>query len=104
MSKLDFEYVDYRQPHYVSHSPQETYSYYGALNRLTFNMGFHNEHHDLMTVPWKRLLELNRIAPEFYEPLHSYRSWTRVLWNFIVDPRMSPFSRIVHPSRQSPDG
>jgi sphingolipid delta-4 desaturase len=86
------------QEHYVSRAPQETYSYYGPLNRLAFNMGYHNEHHDLPHVAWKRLPEIQRMAPEFYEPLHAYRSWSAVVWDFITNRRMSPFSRIIHPS------
>jgi len=84
------------QEHYVTRPGQETYSYYGPLNLVTFNMGFHNEHHDLMNIPWNNLPKLKKLAPEFYEPLKSCKSWTWVLFNFIWNKDMSPFSRIVH--------
>lgn len=86
------------QEHYVSPENQETYSYYGLLNRVSFNVGYHNEHHDLPRVSWKRLPELHRTAAAFYDPLHSYTSWTAVLWNFVTSRRMSPLSRVIRPS------
>ncbi len=87
------------QEHYVTREGQETYSYYGVLNKTCFNMGYHNEHHDFANVPWNNLPKLRRLAPEFYDSLKHYRSWTGVLAKFIFDPAMSTYSRIVHPAR-----
>ncbi|GAP83296.1 putative dihydroceramide delta -desaturase [Rosellinia necatrix] len=63
----------------------ETYSYYGPLNFLTYNVGLHNEHHDFPAVPWTRLHKLHDIAREFYDDLPYHTSWTYVLWRFIFD-------------------
>ena len=41
------------------------------------------EHHDLMRVPWSRLPQVRRIAPEFYDSLVFHRSWTRLLFKFL---------------------
>ena len=38
------------QEHYTWVSGQETYSYYGPLNKLFLNIGYHNEHHDFTKV------------------------------------------------------
>jgi sphingolipid delta-4 desaturase len=92
------------QEHYVTRPGQETYSYYGPLNRLSFNIGYHNEHHDFMNVPWLRLRRLHRIAAPFYDELASYRSWTAVVLRFVFDARQSPYSRIVHPDTRREPG
>ena len=56
---------------------QPTASHYGWLvNLLSFNAGLHVEHHDLMTIPWRRLPKLRQIAPEFYDNLETIPSYT----------------------------
>lgn len=72
----------------------ETYSYYGPLNLLTYNVGYHNEHHDFPAVPWTRLPAVRRIASEFYEELPSHESWVRVIWQFILDGETGLWCRV----------
>jgi sphingolipid delta-4 desaturase len=84
------------QEHYLTFpGGQETFSYYGKLNALAFNVGYHNEHHDLMRVPWMRLPRIRRAAPELYDSLHYHTSWSRLLVRFIVDPTIGLHSRAV---------
>jgi sphingolipid 4-desaturase/C4-monooxygenase len=87
------------QEHFALAPNQETYSYYGPLNRVSFNVGFHNEHHDLVSVPWSRLPEIRRAAPEFYDGLQSYTSWTALLVRFLADRSISLFNYIVRSPR-----
>jgi len=81
--------------HFLVRPGQDSYSYYGPLNLVTFNVGYHNEHHDFPNIPWTRVHRLRRIAPEFYENLHTYRSWSRLVWSFIWDPRWSLAQRAI---------
>ncbi|KAJ5812254.1 hypothetical protein N7474_008555 [Penicillium riverlandense] len=74
--------------------PPETYSYYGPLNILTYNVGLHNEHHDFPAIPWTRLHALHEMAREFYEPLPCHRSWVWVIWTFILDKNVGPWCRV----------
>jgi sphingolipid delta-4 desaturase len=88
------------QRHYMtSEGTQETFSYYGFLNALCFNVGYHNEHHDFPSVPWNNLPRIKAIAPESYETLSSHRSWTRLLFRFLFDPKLSLWSRMVRGER-----
>lgn len=80
--------------HYMFIKGQETYSYYGPLNLLTFNVGYHNEHHDFPSIPGCRLPELKKIAPEYYDNLPHYTSWVKVIYDFIMDPEIGPYSRV----------
>ncbi|EME44421.1 hypothetical protein DOTSEDRAFT_72040 [Dothistroma septosporum NZE10] len=74
--------------------PAETYSYYGILNLVTYNVGLHNEHHDFPAIPWTRLWKLNEIANEFYSDLPCHYSWTGVIWQFIVDKEVGLWCRV----------
>lgn len=62
--------------------PEETYSYYGSLNLLTWNVGYHNEHHDFPYIAWTKLPQLREMASEFYDPLPKVDSWCGVIWWF----------------------
>jgi sphingolipid 4-desaturase/C4-monooxygenase len=73
------------QEHYLTlDENQETYSYYGPLNTLAFNVGYHNEHHDFPSVPWNKLPLLKKQAPDYYDTLKSHQSWTKLFFRFLA--------------------
>jgi len=80
--------------HYVMNEGQETYSYYGPLNWLTFNVGYHNEHHDFANISGKHLPDVRKVANEYYDEMPHYHSWVKVIWDYIVDDNISPYSRV----------
>ncbi|MEO9476643.1 MAG: fatty acid desaturase [Cyclobacteriaceae bacterium] len=84
--------------HYIFKEGQETYSYYGWLNKLVFNVGYHNEHHDFPNVPGSKLPQLKKIAGKHYDSLYSYRSWSKVIFSFLTDNKLSLFSRVKRSS------
>jgi sphingolipid delta-4 desaturase len=83
------------QEHIETEPGQETYSYYGPLNKTCFNVGYHNEHHDFAGVAWNRLPQLRAMAAETYDPLASYQSWTGLVGRFLTDPTLGPYSRAL---------
>lgn len=83
------------QEHFVVRPNQETYSYYGPLNLVAFNVGYHNEHHDFMLVPWSKLPKLRAMAPEYYDSLYFHKSWTGLFFLFLFKKNISLFSRVV---------
>ena len=84
------------QEHYlVLDENQETYSYYGSLNLLAFNVGYHNEHHDFPSIPWNKLPKIKSAAPDFYETLKSHQSWTKLFFRFLFDNNITLHSRIL---------
>jgi sphingolipid delta-4 desaturase len=87
--------------HYVFEPGHETYSYYGSLNWLCWNVGYHNEHHDFPRVPGWRLPQVKAIAPEFYDHLPQHKSWCYVLYRFVMDPNITPYSRVIRKSKKA---
>ncbi len=88
------------QEHYLTlDENQETYSYYGPLNAVAFNVGYHNEHHDFPSVPWNKLPLLKKEAPAFYDTLLAHRSWTKLFVRFLFDKRISLYARTVRNER-----
>lgn len=39
------------------------------------------------------LTEVRKIAPEYYDTLPHHDSWTKVLYDFIMDPAVGPYAR-----------
>ncbi|CAK9301225.1 unnamed protein product [Gordionus sp. m RMFG-2023] len=90
--------------HYMFAKGYETYSYYGVLNKVTFNVGYHMEHHDFPSVPGSKLHLVRAIAKEYYEDLPCHTSWCKVLYDFVFDPDIGPFARIKRPSILDQEG
>ena len=77
------------QEHYIVFPGQETDELLRPAEPLALNVGYHNEHHDFPSVPVEPPARRPAAAPEAYDTLQYHPSWTRLLWRFIVDPRIS---------------
>jgi sphingolipid 4-desaturase/C4-monooxygenase len=84
------------QEHYAAWPNQGTFDYYGPLNVVALNIGYHNEHHDFPEIPWMLLPKLRIIAPEYYDNLHYHTSWVKLFFEFIFSPRYSLHSRTAN--------
>lgn len=67
---------------------------------LTWNVGYHNEHHDFPYIAWTRLPELRRIAAEFYDPLPQVTSWCGVIWWFIFNDVNTVWNRVKREGKE----
>ncbi len=72
----------------------ETHSYYGPLNFFSWNVGFHNEHHDFPNVPWSLLHKLTEMAPEYYKDLPQTDSWFLNQMRFLFKSDLRVWDRI----------
>jgi sphingolipid delta-4 desaturase len=82
------------QEHYTPDGSQETFSYYGPINIIALNVGYHNEHHDFPSIPWNNLPKIKAIAPEYYNNIKFHRSWFKLWLTFLFDNSYSLFSRV----------
>jgi sphingolipid 4-desaturase/C4-monooxygenase len=73
----------------------ETASYYGPVNLLSLNHGYHLEHHDFPGVPGLRLPQLHEMAHDFYAGRYVHRSRLATLWRFVFDPRNTVRRRLI---------
>jgi len=89
--------------HWAVNPPQETYSYYGVLNKVAFNIGYHNEHHDLPEIPWSRLPQVTKMANDFYANLYVHSSYLGVLFEFFFNPEFTLTSRVVRAEKKRED-
>ncbi len=91
------------QEHLFVRRGQESYSYYGIGNWITFNAGYHVEHHDFPYIAWSRIRRLRALAPEYYEQSHSYESWSGLMADFVRDRRWSLWARVVRARADGPE-
>jgi sphingolipid delta-4 desaturase len=70
-------------------------SYYGPINWLAVNLGYHLEHHDLPNIAGWRLPQVRRLVPQFYDDHYVHESRAAGLWRFVVDPNISLESRPI---------
>ncbi|XP_061452351.1 sphingolipid delta(4)-desaturase DES1-like isoform X3 [Rhineura floridana] len=80
--------------HYMYAKGHDTISYYGALNWITFNLGYHMEHHDFPSIPGSKLPLVKKIAPEYYDNLPYHSSWALVLRDFVFKETLGPFAHV----------
>ena len=71
---------------------QETFSYYGPLNLLSWNVGYHVEHHDFPRAPWSRLPQLKSLSPEMY--VFESPPWEKAALEYVFRSDMGPHRRV----------
>ena len=70
-----------------------------SINCMVSSASSHQTDIDSLSV-----LQLREIAPEFYTPLQCHTSWVWVIWKFISDPEVGPWTRMKRETREGTDG
>jgi sphingolipid delta-4 desaturase len=82
--------------HFYNENKYETASYYGWMNILTFNVGYHVEHHDFPHIPGSKLPLLHKITNEYKNDIPIIKSWFLYLIKFIMDDNISLDNRLFN--------
>jgi len=77
--------------------PDETFTYRGPLNLVSYHVGIHVAHHDFPFVSGLRLHQIEKLAPEYYDHLPVTTSWPGTIWNYIVSDS-NAFDRVKRKS------
>src|SRR5260370_34400551 len=75
------------QEHIRFEGTELTSSYYGPINAVSINHGFHVEHHDFPNVAGPRLGRLRSMASRHYSGRFHHRSRLAPLRRFVMGPR-----------------
>jgi fatty acid desaturase len=59
-----------------------TYSFWAAV--CSMNLTHHVEHHDFPQIPWNRLPQVTRLAPEYYETLEQSPGFCATIYRWIL--------------------
>lgn len=70
-------------------------SYYGPINLISVNLGYHLEHHDVPQIAGWRLPQLQGLAPQFYQSHYRHLSRFWGLWQFVMDRGIGLDSRPI---------
>lgn len=77
--------------------PDETFTYRGPLNLVSYYVGIHVAHHDFPFVAGFRLAEVEKMAPEYYDHLPVTNSWPGTIYDYIMGEGC-PFDRVKRKS------
>lgn len=47
--------------------------------------------------------QVRKIAPEYYDHLPQHHSWVKVLWDFVFEDSMGPYSRVKRKCKLAKD-
>ena len=83
--------------------PDETFTYRGPLNLVSYYVGIHVAHHDFPNVPGFNLAKLEAMAPEYYRHLPETKSWPGTIYDYITGPGV-PFDRVKRESVEGKKG